>query len=49
MFTSQKAGQPLQGMHLQEKEEDKDERHIGKLNERTQRIKMIISSRFKTT
>ena len=40
-FSPCKTGQPLQGMELQEKKEEKDEKHIGKLVREDQKTKHV--------
>lgn len=40
-FTPCKAEQPLQGMILQEKEEEIDEKHLGKVLSKNPRIKGV--------
>ena len=47
-FSPCKTGQPLQGMELQEKKEEKDEKHIGKLVREDQKQNMSRNSRRKT-
>ena len=47
-FTLWRAEQPLQGMELLEKEEEKVEKHKGKLLRRNPKIKVSINSIFKT-
>ena len=48
-FTPRKAAQPLQGMELQEKHEDTNQKHIGKLiRKQKQRQNVPVYSRFKT-
>ena len=43
-FTQCKAEQPLWGMELQEKEEEKDEKHSGKLFRKNLQIKDALSN-----
>ena len=47
-FTVCKAKQPLQGIELKEKEEEKDEKHLGKLFKENPKIEGVcINSRLK--
>ena len=46
-FTSYKAEQPIQDMVLQEKEEDKDEKHIGELIRKNPKMTGAYNSRLR--
>ena len=46
-ITSRKTEQPIQGTELQEREEDKDEKHLEKLIRRPRREQMPIRSKHR--